>query len=116
MRGPSAGALSRSYLHSAITEGLWCSVAEAERLFEAKLAHAVMLSSLYGNPRADLDDGNDTVHEMYMEALNSFPYFKAAMRNKPRANDELVAEWRKVNAEEAAKKARAAVGEEGGSD
>lgn len=108
LRGPSAGALSRTYLHSVITEGLWCAVVETESLFGAKLAHALMLSSLYGHPRADLDDGNDKIHEMYVEALSTFPYFKAATRDKPSANEELIKEWRRVNAEEAAKKAKAA--------
>jgi len=113
MRGPSTGALSGTYLHSGITEGLWCAVAETERLFGAKLAHAAMLASLCGHSRADLDEGNDLVHEMYVEALHTFPYVKAASRGKPSANDELVAEWRKVNAEEAAKKVKAAEGAAG---
>jgi len=116
MRGPSSGALERTYLHSAITEGLWCAVSEAESLFGARLAHAVMLSSLYGNPRAELDKGNDQIHEMYLAALHTIPYLKAAAAGKPGKDDELVAEWRRVNAEAAAKKAAAAeaAGEEGG--
>jgi len=115
LRGSQAGALSRAYLHSGITEGLWYAVAETERLFEAKLAHAVMLSSLYGNPRADLDDGNDQVHDMYVAALHVMPYIKIKPRRSADADAALVAEWRKVNAEEAMKKARDSAGEETGS-
>lgn len=107
MRGASAGALSGTYLHSGITEGLWCAVAETEALFGAKLAHAIMLSSLYGHPSASLDDGNDEVHEMYLAALHTIPYVKAAGRSRKSDNDELVAEWRRINEEEAAKKAAA---------
>ena len=115
MRGPSTGALERTYLHSAITEGLWCAVAEAESMFGAKLAHAVMLSSLYGNPSAELDKGNDQIHKMYIEALDTIPYIKAAAARSRGKDDALVAEWRRVNAEEAAKKAAAAeAGGEGG--
>jgi hypothetical protein len=44
---------------------------------------------------------------MYIDALNTFPYFKAAMKDKPSANAELIDEWRRVNADEAAKKAKA---------
>lgn len=118
MRGSHAGALSRTYLHSGITEGLWYAVAEAECLFGAKMSHALMLSALYGNPSAKLDDGNDQVHKMYIDALNTIPYIRAATSRKPGEEDSLIAEWRKVNAEEAAKKAKqeaeqASRGEEG---
>ena len=106
MRGTSAGALSRTYLHSAITEWLWCLVSESESLFGAKLAHAMMLASLYGNPTAKLDDGNDQIHEMYIDALNTIPYLKAAGLRKSGENDDLVAEWRRVNAEDAAMRAK----------
>lgn len=119
MRGSSRGVLERAYLHSGVTEGLWYAVSEAACLFEAKLSHAVMLSSLYGNPSAKLDNGNDQIHEMYVEALNTLPYVKAATSGSPGARDALVEEWRRVNAEEAAKKAAAAAdapdGEEAGS-
>lgn len=105
MRGSPAGALSRTYLHSAITEGLWYAVAESEFLFGAKMSHALMLASLYGNSSAKLEDGNDQVHEMYVDALNTVPYIKAATAREPGGEDGLVAEWRRVNAEAAAKKA-----------
>lgn len=105
MRGSFSGALERTYLHSVITEGLWCAVVEAESMFGAKLAHAVMLSSLYGNPSAELDKGNDQIHKMYIEALDTIPYIKAAAARSRGRDDALVEEWHRVNAEEAAKKA-----------
>lgn len=107
MRGSFSGALERTYLHSVITEGLWCAVVEAESMCGAKLAHAVMLSSLYGNPSAELDKGNDQIHKMYIEALDTIPYIKAAAARNRGKDDALVEEWRRVNAEEAAKKAAA---------
>lgn len=112
LRAPSAGALARTYLHSAITEGLLCAVAESENLFMAKLAHALMLSSLYGNSAAKLDEGNDQVHEMYLDALHMIPYLNTKSGTSDRGTAELVEEWRRINAEEAAKKAAAA--KEGG--
>ena len=119
MRGPSAGALTRTYLHSGITEGLWCAVAERESLFGARLAHAVMLSALSSHPRADLGEGNDLIHEMYLNALHTLPYIKVTRHSKQKETDELVAEWRRVNAEAAARQAAAGdvatgAGEEGG--
>lgn len=115
LRGSQAGALSRAYLHSGIAEGLWYAVAEAERLFKARLAHGVMLASLYGNPRADLDSGNDTVHDMYVHALRAMPYIKVQPRRSAESDAALVEEWRRVNAEEAQKQAAAGSGgEEGG--
>jgi len=93
------GALTRTYLHSGISESLWYGVAESERMFCAELSHAVMLASLYGNPAAGLDKGNEQVHEMYVRALESMPYFRViAKRVEKGANDDLVAEWRKENA------------------
>lgn len=102
MRGSSTGALSRTYLHSGITESLWYAVAETERLAEAKLAHAVMVAALYGNPRADMDKGNEQIHEMYIGALGTVPYIAVATESVHRGDtDELVAEWRRINAEAA---------------
>jgi len=113
LRGSQAGALSRAYLHSGITEGLWYAVAEAEQLFGARLAHGVMLASLYGNPRADLDAGNDTVYDMYVHALHAMPYVKVQPRRSAESDAALIEEWRRVNAEEAQRKAAAASGEDG---
>lgn len=98
LRGRDTGALNRTYLHSGITESLWCAVVESEHLFTAKLMHAVMLASMYGNPESSLSKGNDQVHEMYLSALGSIPYFGTAVsKSKQGATDELVEEWRKVN-------------------
>ena len=106
MRGSQAGALERTYLHSGITEGLWYAVAEIERLRDAKLSHALMLAALYGNPSAKLDDGNDQVHDMYLDALRTMPYIKAAtLRHRKDGDDGLVDEWRRVNEEESRRKA-----------
>lgn len=98
MRGSSIGALTRTYLHSGITESLWYSVAEVERLFTARLSHAVMLACLHGNPAADLDKGNEQVHKMYLNALGAVPYFNTVVRRSRRTEtEELVEEWRKAN-------------------
>jgi len=97
MRGSSTGALGRTYLHSAITEALWYAVAETERLFEAKLAHAVMLASLYGNPDAKLSEGNEQIHDMYLRALHAMPYIRVATQTTPGDADALVEEWRRLN-------------------
>lgn len=106
------GSLSRAYLHSAITESLWYAVTEAEHMFQAKLSHAVMLASLYGNPLAKLDSGNEQVHEMYVGALGTAPYLAALTKRAAHGDkDALVEEWRRANAELAARKA---AGEEGG--
>lgn len=99
MRGSDTGALKRTYLHSAVTEALWYAVAESERLFTAKLSHAVMIAALYGNPTAELSKGNDQIHDMYMRALGTVPYFKLAAGQAARSDtDALVEEWRKENA------------------
>ena len=106
MRGSCTGALSRTYLHSEITEALWYAVAESEQLLAVRLSHAVMLASLYGNPLAKLETGNDQVHGMYMDALGLIPYVGASVRRrKAAADDDMVEEWRRVNAELAAAKA-----------
>ena len=98
MRGSSAGAVSRAYLHSAVAEALRYAVVETEQMFSAKLAHAVMLAALYGNPRADLDKGNDQVQEMYINAIKAFPYFKQVVSKAAKTDTEaLVDEWRRVN-------------------
>ena len=99
LRGDSKGALDRVYLHSGVTASLWSAVVESERLFEARLLHAVMLASLYGNPLAKLDTGNDQVHEMYIGALGSMPYLGVALHGAERSDStQLVEEWRKLNA------------------
>lgn len=106
MRGSCTGALSRTYLHSEITEALWYAVVESEQLLAVRLSHAVMLASLYGNPQATLEKGNDQIHEMYMGALGLMPYVGASVRRKKAsADDGLVEEWRRVNSELAAEKA-----------
>lgn len=102
MRGSCTGALSRTYLHSGITEALWYAVAETERLFEARMSHAVMLAALYGNPRAELDKGNEQIHEMYIGALGTIPYLGDLSRRRKSDTDELVEEWRRINADAAA--------------
>ncbi len=87
-----------------MTEALWHAVVEAERLFDANLSHAVMLASMYGHPDANLDKGNEQIHEMYLSALGTLPYFKGLSRRRD-DSDELVAEWRRINAESGAGKA-----------
>ena len=100
MRGSDTGALKRTYLHSVISESLWYGVLESELMFHAKLEHAVMLASLYGNPAAGLDKGNEQVHGMYVRALETMPYIRAISRGAAKSStDELVEEWRKENAE-----------------
>jgi len=102
LRGRDTGALSRAYLHSGISESLWYGVVESEKMFDARLMHAVMLASLYGNPSAKLDSGNDQVHEMYVDALEVLPYFRAVTRKASHGStEELVEEWRRVNKEAA---------------
>ena len=98
MRGSSIGALTRSYLHSGITESLWYAVAESERLFTARLLHATMGACLYGNPAADLDKGNESVHRAYLNALGAVPYLSTLVKRARRTDtEELVEEWRKAN-------------------
>lgn len=100
LRGSCTGALGRSFLHSATTRSLWYAVEELEHLYAAKLAHAGMLASLYAHKDSDFEKGGDHVHEAYLDALNTLPYFNlsAAEANKS-ATDALVEEWRKANAE-----------------
>lgn len=96
MRGSSTGALSRTYLHSVITEWLWHSVAEVESMFTAKLAHACMIAAMYGNPAAKIENGNDQIHDMYLAAVRTFPYMKAASSGV-KGDDGMIEEWRRVN-------------------
>lgn len=98
MRGSSIGALSRRFLHSAITEHLWCSVIEVESMFAANLSHAIMLASMYGNPQASLEKGNDQIHTMYLKALNTLPYMKATKHTAKAEADALIEEWKRINA------------------
>lgn len=113
MRGNQAGALSRAYIHSRITEGLWYAVAETERLFNAKLAHASMLASLYGNSNTDVNEGSDHIHDLYVKALQTIPYIQVNTPSSADSNAALVEEWKRVNAEEARKR-EAAEGRAGG--
>ncbi len=102
LRGGATGALAHSFLHSAVTEALWYAVAETERLFAANLSHAVMLASMYGHPDANLDKGNEQIHEMYLSALGTMPYLKNLDRRRSGDVDELVEEWKRLNAEDKA--------------
>lgn len=101
MRGSDKGAVSRAYLHSAVAESLRYAVVEIESVFAAKLTHAVMIAALYGNPRADLDQGNDQLHEMYLSALKTLPYFRKVVKKASKSDTEsLVEEWRRINSGE----------------
>ena len=76
LRGRDTGALSRAYLHSGISESLWYGVVESEKMFDAR--------------------------EMYVDALEVLPYFRAVTRKASHGSTaELVEEWRRVNKEAA---------------
>lgn len=85
-----------------MTEALWHAVAETERLFDANMAHAVMLASMYGHPDANLDKGNEQIHEMYLSALGTMPYFRGLARRRADDSAALVEEWRRMNAKDRA--------------
>lgn len=104
MRGSFNGALDRVYLHSPVTIALWYDVAEAEHLFTANLAHAIMRSSLYANPKVDIEDGNSNIPAMFKAALKTLPYLKLADMQSSSGVDTLIEEWKKANAELAAGK------------
>lgn len=109
LRGGATGALGHSFLHSAVTEALWYAVTETERLFDANLSHAVMLASMYGHPDANLDKGNEQIHDMYLSALGTMPYMKDLQSRRAGDVEALVEEWKRMNAEdEAARDAKAA--------
>ena len=111
LRGDASGVLTRRYLHSRITEALWFEVTETSSMFTANLSHAVMLASMYGNPEASLDKGNEQIHEMYVKALKTIPYIRVGSSVSGGGADALVEEWRRINAEREAEAAQEQVKE-----
>ena len=69
MRGHHPGALGRNYLHSGLTETYWYAVKAKENYFIANLAHGMMIASLYGNDRANVEEGSRQVPKNYRAAL-----------------------------------------------
>lgn len=83
-----------------ITEALRQAVVERELIFQANLAHAVAVASLYGHPQMDREGGWKQVQDMYVQALDTLPYIKAgkaARAAKKTETDALIDEWRRLN-------------------
>lgn len=101
MRGGAIGVLGHVYRHSPVTEYLWYAVTEAEYLFNAHLTHAMMLSSLYSHPEAQIQEGNEHTHKLYLKALNSLPYMHVSDKAASDDTAAMVDEWRRLNNKDA---------------
>ena len=98
MRGHHPGALGRNYLHSGLTETYWYAVKENENYFIANLAHGMMIASLYGNDRANVEEGSSQVPKNYRAALETMPYVRRVeRRTETDETDALIKEWRELN-------------------
>ena len=64
----------RPQRHTHLTERLRRGVIESEIMMQARLADMQARSSVYGNPRADLDDAGETMYRRLMDAMSSVPY------------------------------------------
>lgn len=68
--------------HSHIVTRLRAEVIESELLYTGSLAYMQAIGSMYANPAADIEKGNEAVNTMYMDARSRIPYLTGGMSGK----------------------------------